>query len=274
MSTIQAVFLGIIQGITEFLPISSSAHLVLFPFFLNWNLPEKELFIFNVLVQMGTLVAVIFYFRKELSLLIADFVKQLFAGKPFSTLNAKTAWLLIAATIPAGLAGLLLSDLVEDAFGSPLFSGIALLITAVLLILAEKISQRTGDDNDINFVTALWMGTAQILAIFPGISRSGSTISGGMFRHLRRESAAKFSFLMSIPIMLGAGGYSVYKMVKEISNLGSFLPIIAVGFLTSLVVGYISISWLLKFLKKHSLAYFSIYCFALGGLTIFIWVMR
>lgn len=274
MSTIQAVFLGIIQGITEFLPISSSAHLVLFPFFLNWNLPEKELFIFNVLVQMGTLVAVIFYFRKELSLLIADFFKQLFAGKPFSTLNAKTAWLLIAATIPAGLAGLLLSDLVEDAFGSPLFSGIALLITAVLLILAEKISQRTGDDNDINFVTALWMGTAQILAIFPGISRSGSTISGGMFRHLRRESAAKFSFLMSIPIMLGAGGYSVYKMVKEISNLGSFLPIIAVGFLTSLVVGYISISWLLKFLKKHSLAYFSIYCFALGGLTIFIWVMR
>ncbi len=274
MSFIQAIILGIIQGITEFLPISSSAHLVLLPYFLKWNLPEKELFIFNVLVQMGTLVAVIIYFRKELWQMIADFFKQLFAGKPFATHHARIAWLLIAATIPAGLAGLLLSDVVEEAFSSPLFTGVALLITAGLMALAERVSLNIGDDNDITLPTALWMGVAQILAIFPGISRSGSTISGGMLRHLRRESAARFSFLMSIPIMLAAGGLSTYKMVKEVSDLGSFIPIISVGFLAALVVGYVSIHWLLQFLKKHSLIYFSIYCALLGGLTIIVWIIR
>lgn len=274
MTFIQAIILGIIQGITEFLPISSSAHLVLFPYFFKWDLPSKELFIFNVLVQMGTLVAVIFYFRKELAQLIADFFKQLFAGRPFATHKARIAWLLIVATIPAGLAGFLLSDLVEETFSSPLFIGIALLVTAGLMTLAEIISQNIGNDNDITLVTALWMGVAQILAIFPGISRSGSTMSGGMFKHLQREAAAKFSFLMSIPIMLAAGGLSTYKMIKEIPDLGNFLPIITIGFLTALVVGYASIRWLLKFLKKHSLVYFSIYCILLGGFTIYVWALR
>ena len=274
MTIFQAIILGIIQGITEFLPISSSGHLVILPFFLNWELPAKETFIFNVLVQVGTLVAVIFYFRTDLTQIIAEFFKQLFAGKPFASLEARMGWLLIVATIPAGLAGLLFADLVEEAFSSPLIAGIALLVTAGLMILAEKISQNIGDSHDITLWTALFMGVMQILAMLPGLSRSGSTVSGGMMRHLRREAAGRFSFLMSIPIMLAAGALSTYQMVTKVPDLGGFLPIMAIGFLTAMVVGYIAIRWLLRFLVKHSLIYFSIYCILLGGITILVWAVK
>jgi undecaprenyl-diphosphatase len=274
MTIIQAVILGIIQGITEFLPISSSGHLVILPFFLNWQLPAKETFIFNVLVQIGTLAAVIFYFRKDLVLIVVDFYKQLFSGTPFATHGARMGWLLIAATIPAGFVGLFLADVVEEAFSSPLVAGIALLVTAGLMILAEMVSQKIGGDQDVTFLTALVMGVMQILAMFPGISRSGSTISGGMMRHLRREAAGKFSFLMSIPIMLAAGVLSTYQMVTEVPDLGAFLPIMAIGFLTAMLVGYIAIRWLLRFLVKNSLVYFSAYCILLGGITILVWAVK
>lgn len=273
MTLLQAIILGILQGLTEFLPISSSGHLVILPFFLNWDLSTKESFIFNVLVQLGTLLSVIVYFRKDLSEIISDFFKQLFTGQPFATHNARLGWLLIIATIPAGLAGLFLQDLVEKSFSSPLFAGIALLITAVLMIIAENVSSKISDSHDIKITTALAMGLMQALAIFPGISRSGSTISGGMFYHLRREAAGKFSFLMSIPIMLAAGGLSTYQMVTEVPNLADFLPIMAIGFLTAMVVGYLAIRWLLNFLSNHSLVYFSIYCILLGGITILVWIL-
>jgi undecaprenyl-diphosphatase len=274
MTLIQAIILGIVQGLTEFLPISSSGHLVILPYFLNWNLPAKEMFVFDVLVQLGTLVAVIFYFWKDLTAIIAGFFKQLFADTPFATHEARMGWLLIVATIPAGLAGIFLQGLVERSFSSPLVTGIALLITAVLMILAENISLKVGDTQDITFFDALIMGLIQSLALFPGISRSGATISGGMMRHLKREAAGKFSFLMSIPIMLAAGGLSSYQMVTEVPDLGSFLPIMAIGFLTALVVGYAAIRWLLRFLVNHSLIYFSIYCALLGGATILFWALN
>ena len=274
MSILQAIVLGIVQGITEFLPISSSGHLVILPYFFNWQLPGKETFIFNVLVQVGTLVAVIFYFRKDLAGIIVAFFKQLIAGKPFATHEARMGWLLIVATIPAGLAGLFFADVVEEAFSSPLIAGVGLLVTAVLMILAEKVSQNTGDTHDVTFLTALVMGGMQVLAMFPGVSRSGSTISGGMMRHLRREAAGKFSFLMSIPIMLAAGGLSSYQMVTEVPDLGAFLPIMAIGFVTAMVVGYVSIRWLLRFLVKNSLVYFSLYCILLGGVTILVWAVN
>jgi len=273
MTIIQAIILGVVQGITEFLPISSSGHLVILPFLLNWQLPAKEMFIFNVLVQMGTLVAVICYFWKDLWAIITNFIKNLFNGTPFGNQEARLGWLLIAATIPAGLIGILFKDIIEETFTSPLFAGVALIVVAVLMILGEKINQNLGDTQDITLLDALFIGVMQALALFPGISRSGSTISGGMMRHLRRESAGKFSFLMSIPIMLAAGGLSAYQMVTEVPNLGQFLPLMAVGFLAALVVGYISIRWLLKFLVNHSLIYFSIYCMLLGSATILLGVL-
>ncbi len=268
MTILQAIILGLVQGLTEFLPISSSAHLVILPYFLNWQLPAKEMFIFDVLVQIGTLVAVIIYFRRDLLYITLSFLKQLFKLKPFATHESRMGWLLIIATIPAGLAGFFLKDLVEKTFTSPLFTGIALIVTALIMFLAEKVSLKLGEIQDIHFLDALIMGLMQILAIFPGISRSGTTISGGMFTHLKREVAGKFSFLMSIPIMVAAGGLSVYDMVTEVPNLIDFLPIMAIGFLTAVIVGYIAIRWLIQFLIRHSLAYFSIYCLILGGITI------
>ncbi|MFN2302840.1 MAG: undecaprenyl-diphosphatase UppP [Anaerolineales bacterium] len=274
MTILQAIILGIVQGLTEFLPISSSGHLVILPFFFNWDLPIKETFIFNVLVQIGTLVAVIFYFRAELIAIISGFFKQLVKGQPFATPHARLGWLLIAATIPAGLVGIFFQDLVEQTFTSPLFAGIALIITAIIMMLAERINRNLGDLQDITLIEALLMGLMQSLALFPGISRSGATISGGMFRSIKRESAAKFSFLMAIPIMLAAGGLSTYQMLTEVPNLAQFLPIMAVGFLTALIVGYIAIRWLLHFLANHSLIYFSIYCTLLGLVTISIWSIK
>lgn len=272
MTFFQAVILGIVQGLTEFLPISSSAHLVILPYILDWQMPAKEMFIFNVLVQVGTLVAVIIFFWKDLAAIILDFFRQLFKGTPFATHPARLGWLLIAATVPAGLAGFFLQDIVEDAFSSPLFAGAALIITAVLMFAAERVSQKIGDMHDITLTKALFMGMMQALALFPGISRSGATISGGMMRHLRREATGRFSFLMAVPIMLAAGGLSTYRMVTEVPNLTDFLPIMAVGFLTALVIGYAAIRWLLRFLVNHSLTYFSIYCAVLGAATILIWI--
>jgi undecaprenyl-diphosphatase len=274
MTILQAILLGVIQGLTEFLPISSSGHLVILPFFFNWNLPEKEMFIFDVLVQLGTLVAVIFYFREDLVAILREFFKQLFKGTPFATHEARLGWLLIIATIPAGLAGLFFQDMVEQTFTSPLFAGIALLVTAILLFLGEQISQNIGDIKDITVFKALIMGLMQSLALFPGISRSGATISGGMLRHLKRESAGRFSFLMSIPIMLAAGALSTYQMVTEVPNLTQFLPVMVIGFLSATIVGYIAIRWLLRFLVNHSLIYFSVYCALLGGVTILIWTLK
>jgi len=142
------------------------------------------------------------------------------------------------------------------------------MITALLMILGEKINQKIGGIQDITLLEAIFMGVMQCLALFPGISRSGATISGGMMRHLRREAAGKFSFLMAVPIMLAAGGLSTYQMVTEVPDLTSFLPMMAVGFLTALIVGYVAIRWLLRFLVNHSLIYFSIYCLLLGSATI------
>jgi undecaprenyl-diphosphatase len=268
MTIIQAIILGIVQGLTEFLPISSSGHLVALPYILNWDLPADQMFVFDILVQVGTLAAVIVYFWKDLVAIIKAFFQGIFSGKPFASHEARLGWMLIVATIPAGLAALFLKDLVEQAFSSPLATGIALLVTALMMWIGERVSKKMGDLDGINFGTALVMGLMQILALFPGVSRSGSTMSGGLFRNLKRESAGKFSFLMSIPIMLAAGVYSTYQMVTEVPDVMSFLPIMAVGFLTAAIVGYLSIRWLLKFLVNHSLATFSIYCAALGSFLI------
>ncbi len=274
MTFFQSIILGIVQGITEFMPISSSGHTIILPFFLNWQLPEKEMFYFNVLVELGTLVAIIFYFRRDLIAIITGFIKGLIDRQPFATIEAKLGWLLIAATIPAGLAGLLLKDIVEQAFASPLVTGIALLVTAGLMFLSEKINLNLGDTHDVTLPTALFMGVMQSLALIPGISRSGSTMSGGMMRHLQRQSAARFSFLMSVPVMLAAGALSSYQLVNDVPDLASFLPTMILGFLTAMVVGYATIRWLLRFLVNHSLIYFSIYCTFIGGLTILVWLLH
>jgi len=269
----QALVLGLVQGLTEFLPVSSSAHLVLVPFILNWTLDPTKAFIFDVLVQLGTLVAVVAYFWKDLVLIIKAVITGIRSKKPLQEADSRLGWYIVLATIPAGLGGLFLKSKVEAAFSSPVLTAVLLFVTAVILTLAEVFSRKERTLESVTPMDALVIGFSQLLAIFPGISRSGATISGGLSRGLKREAAARFSFLMSIPIMLAAGLLSVLDLVK-IPDLGSFLPIILVGFIASLVVGYFSIRWLLNFLKSRSLIPFAIYCAVVSVLTIFIAYFR
>ncbi len=269
MTIFQAIILGIIQGLTEFLPISSSAHLVLTPFLFNWQIPEDQIFPFNVLVQLGTLVAVIIYFRKDLWQIIKEVLAGLINRQPFASPDSRLGWYLVLATIPAGLLGLAIKDVVEQAFNSPVATAMFLFGTAALLVIAEKLGKRQNTVNQMSWIDALIIGVFQAFAIFPGISRSGATITGGMLRKLDRKSAGRFSFLMSIPAMLAAGLLSVLDLL-EVANLSAFLPVMAIGFISAAVVGYLSISWLLNYLAKRSLYAFSIYCAVFGTICLIV----
>ncbi len=273
MTIWQAFILGIIQGLTEFLPISSSGHLVITPFLLGWTIPEEHVFTFDVLVQMGTLIAVIIYYWKYLWKILKAVVAGILDKKPFDSQDAKLGWLVVLATIPAILGGLFLKDQVEAAFHSVQITAVFLLITALLMWAAELMSKKVNKMEDLSALDAFIIGSFQVLAIFPGLSRSGATISAGILRKLKREEAAKFSFLMSIPIMLGAGVMSINDLIK-VPNLNEFLPILAVGFITSAVVGFLSIHWLLKFLNKNKLWLFSVYCVFISIATLVVAYIR
>lgn len=267
MNIIQALVLGIIQGITEFLPISSSAHLVLTPFFFGWQIPEEQIFPFDVLVQVGTLAAVIVYFRNDLWTIVKEVSQSLMNRQPFATPSSRLGWLLLLASLPAGIAGILLKDVVEAAFKSPVNVAFFLIGTAGLLWIAESVGKRNRTLASIGWLDAIWIGIGQALALFPGISRSGATISTGMARNLDRPAAARFSFLMSIPIMTAAGLIGLVDLL-EIPNLISFLPVMATGFFTAAVIGYLAIYWLLSFLARRSLRPFAVYCLSLAIITL------
>jgi len=267
MTILQSIILGIVQGLTEFLPISSSAHLVIVPVLLRWKIPGQQAFIFDVLVQLGTLVAVIIFFWRDLLRILQAVIQGLAQKKPFASPSARLGWYIILATIPAGILGLLIKNEVEQAFGSPRMAGIFLLVTAILLAVAERFGKRIRSLEQLTWFDALWVGLFQAISIFPGISRSGSTISGGMLRSYDRPSAARFSFLMSIPVMLGASLVAIIDLVK-ISSFASQLPTLLVGFITAAIVGYLSIRWLLSYLTHRSFYIFSIYCVFAGVLTI------
>lgn len=273
MTEIIAVILGIIQGLTEFLPISSSAHIVIVPFLFGWQIPDDQAFVFGVLVQIGTLLAVIVYFWKDLTGILSAFVRGLVQRKPFADPQSRLGWYLVVATIPAGIAGLLIKDAVEAAFNDARAAAALLIVTAILLVAAERIGNRSRSFESIGWLDALWMGIGQALAVFPGISRSGATIAGGLSRHLDRTSAARFSFLMSVPAMLAAGLLATLDLFK-VPNLGQFSLIIAIGLVTSAVVGYLSIRWLLSYLMRHSLYIFAVYCLALSALTLAVSFLR
>ena len=267
MTIMQAIVLGIIQGATEFIPVSSSAHLVLLPYYLGWDIPEEIAFLFDVLVQSATLVAVILYFRTDLWNIIRAVIQGLVARRPLGQLESRLGWLLIMATIPAGAAGVLLRDVVEEVFASPNLTAILLFGTAGLLVLAETAGKRSRTIEELTWKDAIWIGFFQILALFPGISRSGATISGGMTRNLERPASARFAFLMSIPIMLAASLAAGADLVQSDLFASAWLPFLA-GCLTAGFVGYFSIHWLLRFLISRSLYPFAGYCIVVGMITL------
>jgi len=262
MTLIEAFVLGIVQGLTEFIPVSSTAHLLIAQYIMG-ILADNAAFAFNVLVQLGTTLALIIYFWKDLVSLVMAFF-----AKPFSTPENKMAWYIIIATIPALLAGVLFKSLVQDLFKTPLLeAAIRLLSAAVLLVAAEWLGKRSRNLEKMTWLDALIVGLFQILAVFPGASRSGSTISGGMLRGFDRPAAARFAFLTAVPVLLAAGAYEVKDVIK-LPQVGSFLPVVTVGFITAAVVGWFSIKWLLNYLNKNSLYIFAAYCAIVGVLCL------
>lgn len=267
MTFLQAIILGILQGLTEFLPISSSAHLVIAPFLLGWSLPENQVFVFDVIIQVGTLIAVIVHFWSDLMRILRTWMRGLVTRKPFDGFESRMGWYLILSTIPAGILGLLIKDYVESIFNNPTGTAGLLFITALFLIIGEKIGKKNRNFNSMSWIDAIWIGFWQALSIFPGISRSGSTITGGMTRNLDRESSTQYAFLMAVPIMLAAGVMSIFDLIK-VPALSSFLPVLITGFVTSAVFGYLSIRWLLQYVSRKSFLPFAIYCVILGSLTL------
>jgi len=267
MDIIQAIILGIVQGLTEFLPVSSSAHLVFVTDILG--LPQNVAF--DTILHLGTLVAVVGYFRKDVLKIITSFINSIidvFHGKfkeglqeePFK----KLSWLLIIGTIPAGLAGILLQKQFESLFNSLFYVGIFLLITGFLLWGAERVKTGHKDEQDMTLKNALVIGIFQAIAIAPGISRSGATISAGLFSGLNRELAARFSFLLSIPAILGAA----VVQVKDINGIDVNAAVLIAGFLASMIFGYLAIKLLLKIIKERTLMIFAYYCWIVGIVTI------
>ena len=273
MTILQSILLGLIQGLTEFLPISSSGHLVIIPYLLGWDIPPATAFIFNVLVQVATLVAVIGYFWKDLVEIARAMITDLWHKQPFRSQEAKTGWLILLACVPAGLIGISIKDIVEAAFASPVATACFLFGTAFLLFIAEKVGSRKREFADITWLDAIWIGFFQALAIFPGLSRSGATISGGMLRNLKRPPAARFSFLMSIPIMLAAGLLASLDLF-QLPDVGSELLVFIPGFITAAITGYLSIRWLLGYLSRRPLYVFSIYCVVMASITILVYLVR
>jgi len=273
MTLLQSIILGIIQGLTEFLPISSSAHLVITPYILNWQIPAQEAFIFDILVQLGTLLAVIVYFRKDLYRIIIGVINGLVHKRPFSEPSSRLGWMLVLATIPAVVAGVLFKEPVERAFGSPVVTGLLLFGTTALLVIAELVGKRTRQIETTSWMDALIIGLFQVISLLPGISRSGSTISGGMIRNLERPAAARFSFLMSVPVMLGAGSLAIFDLIK-LPSFSTQIPTLVAGFITSAVVGYLSIRWLLAYLVNRRLYPFAIYCAVVSTLVLLISFLR
>ncbi len=259
MNIFQAFILGIIQGLTEFIPVSSTAHLLIGQEILG--IPASDaMFAFLVLVQWGTLVSLFIYFWQDLLGLL-----KAFFAKPFSSDENRMAWYIIIATIPALLVGYLLKDALEQLFSTPLLAAsVRLLAAAALLSLAEWLGKRSRSTEEMTWLDALIVGLFQVFAVFPGASRSGSTIAGGMLRGFTREAAARFAFLMSIPVMLAAGAYESLDLF-QMPGLADFLPVLLVGFITAAFVGWLAVKWLMAYLNKNSLYSFAIYCALLGA---------
>jgi undecaprenyl-diphosphatase len=261
MSLLQALVLGIVQGATEYIPVSSSAHLVLVPWLLGW--PDSP-FTFEVLVQWGTLVGVFIYFWEDLWDIVRDMVRGLVRRRPFETLSARIGWYILLGTVPAVVFGLLFKDTFEAVFSTPVFVAALLLGTAAILLIGEWLGRRDRKLLDLGWLDALFVGFWQVTALFPGISRSGATIGGAMLRGFDRPTAARFSFLLSVPALLGAGVLAIIDLL-EAERLAADLPALAVGFVAAAVSGYLCIRWLLAYLKRRTLTLFAIYC-ALFGL--------
>nr|Q3ATC0.1 RecName: Full=Undecaprenyl-diphosphatase; AltName: Full=Bacitracin resistance protein; AltName: Full=Undecaprenyl pyrophosphate phosphatase [Chlorobium chlorochromatii CaD3] len=268
MSLFEALILGIVQGLTEFLPISSTAHLRIIPALAGWNDPGAA---FTAIVQMGTLAAVLIYFRSDIVCIVKAVVDGLLKGKPLNTPDATMGWMIAAGTIPIVFFGLLFKDAIETTLRSLYWISAALIGLALILWLTEvRLKQRVAKHlplksmEEIGWKEALLIGVAQSIALIPGSSRSGTTITGGLLLNLSREAAARFSFLLSLPSVLAAALLQLYETRHSLLASPSELTNLLVATIAAGVVGYASIAFLITYLKEHSTSVFIIYRIVIG----------
>ena len=271
---IQALVMGIVQGLTEFLPVSSSGHLIVVPALLGWDDAFITSLAFSVMLHLGTLVALLVYFRADWIRLVpaglATIRDRSFRDDP----DRRLAWLLLASTIPAALVGLLFDDVIEGSFRQPGLVALMLVVGGGILFVADRVGRRTRDVADVTFPIALGIGVAQALALIPGISRSGISISAARLAGLDRIAAARFAFLMATPITAGAGLFEARTLLSGEAGVEVALAPLLVGMLASLVSGLLAIHFMLAYLRRRSLDVFVWYRIGLAVVVLAAWLLR
>jgi undecaprenyl-diphosphatase len=262
MDPLQAIVLGIVQGLTEFLPISSTAHLRIVPAFLGWEDPGAA---FTAVTQLGTMTAVLLFFRHELWRIATAWVQSLHKPERRADVDARMGWYILLGTIPIGVFGLIFSDQIESGARSLYLIGTMLILLGLLLLLAEKVGPRNRDLHQITRRDGIVIGFAQACALVPGVSRSGATITAGLLLGLDRESAARYSFLLSVPAVVLSGLFELRHVGSE--EGAGFGPTL-LATLLAFVVGYASIAFLLRWLAHHSTVVFVVYRVVLGTLVL------
>lgn len=265
---IQALVMGTVQGLTEFLPISSSGHLILVPWLLGWNDPFITSLAFTVMLHLGTLVALVAYFARDWVRLVSAGLASLRDRRIGADPDRRLAWVLVVATIPAGLIGVAFGDALEALVREPAVVALTLVVGGAILWLADRIGRHVRGLDGLGFGSALGIGVAQVLALIPGVSRSGITISAGLFLGLNRESAARFSFLLAAPTTAGAGLFEALRLVRGETAGTPDAAILAVGVIASLVTGLLAIHGLLGWFRRRGVGVFVAYRVALAALVI------
>jgi len=263
VSWLEAIVLGIAQGLTEFLPISSTAHLRIVPAFAGWEDPGA---FFTAVVQLGTMLAVVIYFWRDLLRIGRVWFASLRRPELRGELDARMGWYVIVATIPIVIFGFAFRDQIETGARNLYLIGVMLIVLGLVLLAADWTSKRVRDVEDVGARDAIWVGLAQALALIPGTSRSGATITAGLFLGLKREAAARFSFLLSVPAIVLSGLYGLLEIFTGEGDVSGGALVVSTIF--AFIFGYLSIAFLLRFLATHSMLVFVVYRLALGAIVI------
>ncbi|MCW2987935.1 MAG: undecaprenyl-diphosphate phosphatase [Solirubrobacterales bacterium] len=262
MSTLEAIVLGLVQGLTEFLPISSSGHLRIVPALLGWEDPGAG---FTAVIQLGTMAAVLIYFRADLWRIAVAWLSELRVPIRRASQEARLGWFIVLGTIPIAIFGFIFKDQIESGARSLYLIGSALILFSFVMLLAERVASRQRDLTELDGRDGLFIGLAQALALIPGVSRSGATISAGLFRGFDRVAAARYSFLLSVPAVVLSGLFELRK-VGENGSPSAAATVVAT--LVAFVTGYVAIAWLIRYLGTHTLGIFVVYRIALGVLVL------
>jgi undecaprenyl-diphosphatase len=255
MDVLQAVLLGIVEGLTEFLPVSSTGHLTIVEKLLGLRVDDIGVTAFTAIIQVGAIIAVILYFRKDIARLIAAWFRGLANREARTDPDYRLAWFVILGTIPIGVIGLLARHVITGSLRSLWVVAAALVLWSVVMFVAERVGRQDRSERDLTLKDAIVIGLMQCIALIPGVSRSGATISAGLFRGLDRVAATRFAFLLSIPALIAAGGFEAATAAGDVAGSVGWGPT-AIATAVSFVVGYASIAWLLRLVARHSIVVF------------------